>query len=319
MKYLIKGILTFFSIAPLLLGGAGGGIAFAQQLPQYSQYLINDYVLNPAIGGSKGTFEAKSNHRYQWVGIDDAPRTYILSVNGPLKSGKVGVGGYLFSDRTGPTSRTGAYFSYANHLNLSENIKLSMGLFGGLVQYTIDGSKITLNDKADPLSGGLESVVIPDAGFGLYLYSANSFLGASVPQLLQNRLRLFETDTTEAQGQLKSHLFATGGYKFALGDAFEIEPSFLMKMVSPVPVQFDLSAKVTYQKKFWLGLSYRTYDALSVLLGYSYLEQLFFGYSYDFTTSEIKNYSSGTHEIMLGIRFSEHQKEQEKKDNALIE
>ena len=293
----------------------------AQQLPQYSQYLINDYVLNPAIGGSKGTFEAKSNHRYQWLGITDAPRTYILSVNGPLKSGKMGVGGYLFTDRTGPTSSFGAYFSYANHLNLSENIKLSMGLFGGLIQYSIDGSKITLNDKADPLSGGLESVVIPDAGFGLYLYSANYFLGVSVPQLFQNRLKLFETDTTEVLGRLKSHLFVTGGYKFALGDAFEIEPSFLMKMVSPVPVQFDLSAKVIYQKKFWLGLSYRTYDAMSVLLGYSYLEQLFFGYSYDFTTSEIKNYSSGTHEIMLGIRFSKHQKEQESKDkdDALIE
>jgi len=290
----------------------------AQQLPQYSQYLINDYVLNPAIGGSKGSFEAKSNHRYQWVGIVDAPRTYILSVNGPLKSEKVGVGGYLFTDRTGPTSRSGFYLSYAYHFKLNENVKLSTGLFGGLIQYSVDGSKITLNDKADPLSGGVESVVVPDASFGLYSYSDKFFLGVSAPQFFQNRLKLFG-DTS--QDRLKSHLFFTGGYKFILSDALEIEPSFLMKVMSPVPVQFDLSTKVIYQKKFWLGLSYRTYDAMSVMLGYSHLEQLFFGYSYDFTTSEIKNYSSGTHEIMIGIKFSKHQKkpESEEIDDALIE
>ncbi len=164
----------------------------------------------------------------------------------------------------------------------------------------------------------MESVTVPDAGFGLYSYSDKFFLGASIPQLFQNRLKLFETDTTEAVGQLKSHIFISGGYKFPFGDV-EVEPSFLMKVVSPVPVQFDLSAKVIYKKMAWLGLSYRTYDALSVLLGYSYMEQLFFAYSFDFTTSEIKNYISGTHEIMLGIRFSKKKKKEEKKDEALIE
>ena len=125
-------------------------------------------------------------------------------------------------------------------------MKLSTGLFGGLIQYSVDGSQITLNDKADPLSGGVVSVVVPDASFGLYSYSDKFFLGVSAPQFFQNRLKLFG-DTSVAR--LKSHLFFTGGYKFFLSDALEIEPSFLMKVMSPVPVQFDLSTKVIYQKK----------------------------------------------------------------------
>jgi len=282
----------------------------AQQLPQYSQYLINDYVLNPAIGGNKSYFETKSNHRFQWIGITDAPRTFILSIHGPLKTKNMGVGGYLFTDITGPTSRVGAYGSYAYHIQLNETMKLSLGLFGGIMQYNIDGSKITLADKTDPLgSMGIESIIIPDAGFGIYWYANNYYLGASIPQLLQNKLNF--GDTSNASGKLNSHYFVMGGYKFTVGSDFEIEPSFLMKMVIPVPVQFDLSAKVIYQKTVWVGASYRTFDSMSALVGYSFEEKVFFGYSYDFTFSDLKNYNSGTHEVMLGVRFASTKKKED--------
>ncbi|MBN4072213.1 type IX secretion system membrane protein PorP/SprF [Flavobacteriales bacterium AH-315-E23] len=293
-KY-IFGLLFVFIVS--------GKMSQAQQLPQYSQYLINDYVLNPGITGSKEYFEAKTNHRFQWVGLTDAPRTFILSMHGPIKAKNMGVGGYLFTDVTGPTSRVGAYGSYAYHIDLNgDDMKLSFGLFGGIMQYNIDGSKISLADQTDPLNKiGIESILIPDAGFGTYWYGKQHYLGISVPQLLQNKLKL--SDTGNEIGRLTSHVFVMGGYKFEVGGDFEVEPSVLMKYVAPTPVQFDLSAKVIYQKMFWLGGSFRTDDAMSVLVGYSFEEKLFFGYSYDFTITDLKNYSSGTHEVMLGIRF----------------
>ena len=186
-------------------------------------------------------------------------------------------------------------------------MKLSLGLFGGMLQYNVDGSKISMVDKGDPLADqGIQSVYLPDAGFGLYWYSDKFYVGASVPQLLQNKLKL--ADTTDILGKLRSHFFVTAGYKFQVGDDFQIEPSVLMKYVKPTPVQFDISARVIYQNMIWIGASFRTYDAMSVLLGYSYKEQLMFGYSFDFTTSDLKNYSSGTHEVMLGFRFTPKKK-----------
>jgi type IX secretion system PorP/SprF family membrane protein len=266
---------------------------------------LNDYVLNPAIAGSKDYFEAKSNHRFQWVGITDAPRTFILSMNGPFKFKNMGIGGYLFTDVTGPTNRTGAYASYAYHIQLNPAIKLSMGLFGGIMQYNLDATKLNLLDKGDPLVGkGVESVIIPDAGFGLYCYAEKYYMGISIPQLLQNKLKL--GDTTQVLGKLKSHYYLTAGYKFDATKDLVIEPSILLKAVVPVPLQFDISIKTIYQKMVWLGLSYRTYDAMSVLIGYHYKNQLTIGYSMDFTTSDLKSYSGGTHEIMLGIRFKKN-------------
>jgi len=301
----------------LLLVVSTISIGLSQQIPQYSQYLINDYVLNPAIGGSKNYFEAKSNHRFQWVGITDAPRTFILSINGPLKKKNMGVGGYIFTDVTGPTNRFGAYFSYAYHIKLNSELKLGMGLFGGIMQYNIDGSKISLLDKADPLIGkNIESITIPDAGFGLYGYTDRFFLGISIPQLLQNKLKI--NDTTQIQGRLKSHVLIMTGYRFEAGNDFEFEPSILLKTVSPVPIQFDISTKIYYQKMIWIGASYRTHDAMSALLGYVYKEQLLIGYSFDFTTSNLKNYSDGTHEIMLGIRFENNKSSSTASQKGLV-
>jgi type IX secretion system PorP/SprF family membrane protein len=142
----------------------------AQQLPQYTQYLINDYVINPAIGGTQPFFQAKSNNRYQWTGITDAPRTYVFSLHGPLSNLKMGVGGYVFTDITGPTRRTGARLSYSYLLNLTDDIKMSFGVSGGLLQFAIDGGKITSKEAGDiALSSQVQSVFVPDAGAGFHI------------------------------------------------------------------------------------------------------------------------------------------------------
>ena len=140
----MKKQLVLFALTALAFG------LFAQQLPHYSQYLLNDYAINPAVGGSRNYFDAKLNNRNQWIGITDAPRTFVLSLHGPLNNPKMGVGGLVYADVTGPTRRTGITASYAYHLKLNETLKLSFGLSAGMIQYATDFSKITFNENNDP-------------------------------------------------------------------------------------------------------------------------------------------------------------------------
>lgn len=296
---LMKKVYTVFALMCL------AGFLKAQQLPHFSQYMVNDFALNPAVAGKNPYWEAKSNNRYQWIGVTDAPRTYMLSVHGPGKSRKVGMGGYLFTDITGPTRRTGIYGTYSYHARINEKMKLALGLSAGLLQFMVDGSKITLRDPADlVISSGLQSVLLPDFGAGFYLYTDNWYVGGAVPQVMQNRIRFFDY-TSSTTSVLSRHYFATAGYKIRIGEDFIIEPSTVVKWVKPVPVQFDLGARFIYKEKVWIGGAYRNLDAASAMIGYVYRENLLFGYSFDFTTTNLKNYSSGTHEIMIGIRFNE--------------
>jgi len=277
----------------------------AQQLPHYSNYMLNSYIMNPAFGGSNSYFEALSNIRYQWVGITDAPRTYVLSANGPLKYANMGVGGTVFTDIVGPTRRTGFNLSYAYHLKLTSDIKLSMGLSGGLLQFAVDGSKVILYDQNDvALSSGMQSVLVPDFGAGFYAYPSSKkwYAGISVPQVNQNKLKFFDYQTSTLS-KLATHFYAIGGYKFDITDDIKVEPSLCLKYVKPAPFQFDLGVRATYKNKVWLATAYRHKDAVSAMLGYTYQENLTVAYAYDFTTTNIRKYSSGSHEIVIGIRF----------------
>lgn len=275
----------------------------AQQLPHYSQYILNDYVINPASAGVDNFYEAKTNFRSQWVGINEAPRTYILSVNGPLKHEKMGIGGYLFVDRTGPTQRTGIDLSYSYHVKLNDAINLSMSINAGILQYTVAGSEIRLEDENDPtLSENKMSKTMPDAGASFYLYHEDFFFGASAPQLLQNKID-FGDESVKPSGRLVNHYYVLGGYRYDINEQFQLEPSFLLRFVKPLPMQYEFSLRTIYDKMVWLGVSYRKNTAVALLAGYSFNESLTFGYSYDFIQTSINQYSSGTHEIMLSFRI----------------
>jgi type IX secretion system PorP/SprF family membrane protein len=279
--------------------------ARAQQLPQYSNYMINGYVMNPAVGGSNSYFEAKCDSRYQWVGINDAPRTYILSVNGPTKSLNMGLGGMLFSDVTGPTRRTGIYLSYAYHLKLTEKIKASLGISGGALQFVVDGSKITMHDPNDGTIGtNPQTLTVPDFGAGAYVYSTDKkwYVGASVPQVLQSRVKFFDYSTATTS-RLAAHAYITGAYNFNVASDFKVEPSACIKYVAPAPLQFDIGVRGIYKDKYWIGAVYRYLDAVSAIVGFNVKENISVAYSYDYALSSIKKYSTGTHELMLGIRF----------------
>ena len=282
---------------------------FAQQLPLFSQYMVNSYFENPAIAGSRQYFDAVSSNRLQWIGITDAPRTYALSMNGPIQAKNMGVGGYLFTDITGPTRRIGCSGSYAYHITLMDKMKLSLSLSAGVVQFAIDASKLTLEDPSDYVFiGGYQSKVIPDLGTSFYLYglpkengTGNWWFGGYVPQIFPAKIKLFSNPTPT--GTLATHFYAIGGYNLFLTDEFSLEPSCLVKFVSPITPQIDLGARAVYKTKVWVGITYRTSDAISIMAGYTYKENISFGYSYDVTTSNLKKYSNGTHELMIGLRF----------------
>ena len=276
--------------------------SFGQQIPQYSQYMLNDYILNPAITGQYDYWEVKSNNRLQWIGITDAPRTFILSAHGPFKKYNMGMGGSVFADITGPTSRVGFYLSYAYHLKLSKSLRLGMGLSFGLLQYRIDGTKVTLYDNGDPVFvNQMMTVYTADATFGLNLKHKNFNFGISLPQIIGNDLKFLENQE-DSQSQLARHYMAMGGYTFRVGD-FGIMPNLLVKYAFPTMPQFDAGVKFDWRDQFWIGASYRHDDAVSFLGGLSYKDFLLIAYSYDMSTSNLKNYSNGSHELMVGVKF----------------
>jgi len=281
----------------------------AQQLPQYSQYMHNNFLINPAVSGSEEYIPIRLTARQQWLGIDRAPSTQAISGNFLLDNEVVGIGAYVFHDSFGPNSKTGfqASFSYIMPVGLW-NSKLAIGVSGVVFQYTFDQSKEIWLDADDPvINGGKESAVIPDANFGIYWYSDKFFFGLSANQLLQYKVDFVDYDAT--QNTLVRHYFLIGGYKYRINDKFEIEPSTQVKFMPAAPLSVDLNLRGIYKKDYWFGVSYRsgvpmnTGSTVIAMVGMQYKKYIF-GYAYDFPLTRLNHYTSGTHEIIIGINLN---------------
>ena len=275
----------------------------AQQTPIYTQFMFNPFMYNPAIAGIDPYYQIRSNHRFQWIGIKDPPVTNTLSFQGPHARLNMGYGGYLYNDVTGPTSKTGLTGSYAYNVGLTENLRLSMGLSMGIIQYRVDGTQITFKEPESGVEKGIHSSYVPDANFGLYLYHSKYYVGFSTAQLVNTKLNL--TNEKNGLNKLKSHFFVMGGYIYEINTNFKLEPSILLKGTAPSQFQADINTRIMYQNKGWLGVSFRSQDAFSVLLGYIHENKIYIGYSYDFTITDLRKYDSGSHEIMIGYRFND--------------
>ena len=280
--------------------------ASAQQAPYYTQYMFNDYLVNPAVAGTYNYFQIRANYRLQWIGFDGAPSTFSLTGYGPLKKRPMGYGGYIYNDVTGPESRLSAGGSYAYNIAINDAMRISGGLSLGIIQYKLDGTSMRFDDEIyDPaLTGGVESRIIPDANVGFYLYSTYYYVGISAHQLFGNKYNVHEElDSVNGVSRLTQHVYLSGGYNIILNRDFLLSPSAMIRY-TPTQFQFEINAKCTYQRLVWLGLSYRYKDAVSVLLGYNHEDKIYFGVSYDVTTTDLRKYSNGTVEIMLGYRFN---------------
>jgi type IX secretion system PorP/SprF family membrane protein len=274
-----------------------------QQLPQQTQFMFNQYAFNPAYAGVTDSWEAVANNRYQWLGITDAPRTFTMTAQGPFKNEKMGIGGFVYTDIVGPTRRLGFQASYSYHLQLSETIKLSMAVSFGFNEWLLDADKITTVDANDPFfSNGLIKSFSPDAKFGMYLYHKNWYIGAALPQLIHNKLK-FKSVVVDTRSYLEDHFYLNAGYIFRLGDDWQIEPTTLVKIAYPAPTKADVALKIMYKNTVWLGGGFRTNDAFYAMIGYNHDQKIKLGYSYDFTTTALKSYSNGSHELFMAVTF----------------
>jgi type IX secretion system PorP/SprF family membrane protein len=288
----------------LIFSVLGGSSLFGQQLPQFTQYMFNDFVVNPAIAGVHDFYQIRTNHRFQWVGLVDPPLTNSIAFYGPHAKYDMGYGGYIYNDVTGPTSRTGVTGSYGYNIEVMPGIRLSMGLSASIMQYRVDGTQLNPRDVTDEVIQHIVSTsYMPDVGLGLYLYADDFYAGLSVAQLLNNKVEIFENK--DGLNRLKTHFFLTGGYKYEIDKDWILEPSVIIKGTAPKEIGFDLTAKVEWQKMVWGAVSYRYHEAIAIILGYSYEETLFFGYSYDIGITDLRKYNTGTHELMIGYRFND--------------
>ncbi|MCU0473680.1 MAG: type IX secretion system membrane protein PorP/SprF [Bacteroidales bacterium] len=311
-------------ILHILMFSIAGSLASGQQLPIYSQYLYNKFLINPAVAGSDGYTSYNLTAREQWIGYYGAPRTFSFSaqtrilkrsyilkntsvrrqVYRPKTDGKVGLGGYIYSDKNGLVQRTGFQFSYSYHMWLRNSTQLSMGLALTGYHYKLDEKEINFEDPEEPwLNNDLRrGMFIPDASFGIYLLNARYSVGFSADQLFEASARI--GDNTFKNFKVDRHYYIFGSYMFELNSLIDLEPSFLFVMSEQLKPQADIGLTYIYNKGFWAGLAYRTSGAVIANLGVKY-QNMFIGYAFDFTLQEIQRITYGTHEITLAFKFGD--------------
>lgn len=297
-------IFCLFSVAGL----------HAQQQPQYTMYMANNYVLNPAVAGIEDYTDVRLSYRAQWVGVEDAPRTMYATINGPVASfgrRRHGLGGIMLHDQTGPTTRFSGLVSYAFHLPVSDKITTSFGVSAGIESYTLDVSRLELRNPNDAvLTKGNYTQLLPAVHAGIWVYTPDIFLGIASQNLIESKLTYHsEAETDIESNKLYRHFFITGGFRFRLGDELTATPAVMLKIVRPVPVSFDINFKMQFKDRLWAGVSYRKRDGFAALGGVYISPLINVSYAYDYVTSDLRNYTSGSHEIILGILLNNFGKE----------
>lgn len=322
--------------------------AKAQQSAQYTQYMVNPYLMNPALASADNRIDIKTGYRAQWVGFNQnevaadqagvnntgqvvAPRTMYVSGHSPVGRpnsvmGYVteattwfGVGGKVMYDKTGPTSWGSYMVSGTYNMGIIKpkgsgkytrgGLRMSVGAFVGVQQYSLDWNQLTFaNDAGEPLRGantGTVTEFMPDATLGLWIYNESFFIGLSGDHLFGNKIDIKSSLDRDKTGALARHAFLTTGIHQKITDELDWSPSVLLKFTPSAPLSVDINNKITYNKSYWAGLSYRHLDALSIAVGAVITDNYEVAYSYDFTTSDVRTYggAAATHEITLGYRI----------------
>jgi type IX secretion system PorP/SprF family membrane protein len=278
---------------------------FAQQDALFSQYMFNKLAVNPAYAGSRELLTADVLYRYQWVNIEGAPKTISASLHSPLNNPHLALGFNMYNDRIGPLSYTGAMATFAYRIIFPKG-KLSFGLQAGIKNNGIVWGDLKSYDETDPfLMYQVKKKVVPDANFGIYYYSDKFFAGLSSRQLLQNQSVVVEDSTGNTQfTKLLTHFYGMTGIAIPMGDQVVFRPSLLAKFVKNAPSQLDINASFLFANTFWLGASYRTEKAISLMTEINISQNFRIGYSYDIWLNELKTYNKGSHEIRLSYDFN---------------
>lgn len=322
------------SVLLVVIGCFSSIAVLSQQKPHYTQYILNQFILNPAISGIENYIDVKASHRHQWVGIQDAPLTTYFTVHGPIGKKDIrttptsysipganprgkgywedyaaasphhGIGLQVINDKTGPLSNFSAYGTYAYHLGLTPTMNISAGFGVGFNRFSLDADKLNFGDvTADPTvyTNGILNNSRFDMMAGLYLYSSDYFIGVSAQQIVPQKIDFSGGYIRPQEGKTVPHIFATAGYRFLIGDDFNLIPSVMVKYVNPLPTQLEGNLKLQYRDLAWIGASYRHDDGFAGMLGLNISNTFNVGYSYDYTTSRLNNFSKGSHEILIGF------------------
>ncbi|MCF7559302.1 type IX secretion system membrane protein PorP/SprF [Sabulilitoribacter multivorans] len=281
-----------------------GSIAFAQQLPQFTQYMFNTISINPAYAGSRETLSVVGLHRSQWVGVSRGPTTQTLSAHSPLRNENMGLGFSFINDKLGFEKFNYAYVDFSYTIHTSQNTKLSFGLKGGFTHYQLDD--VFLNNTqvtSDPFFGNYANKWNPNVGVGLLLHTDKWYMGLSAPRILNTDLNLTEGNANVEYVALERiNYYFTGGYVFDLSENTKLKPSFLVKGTNGAPISFDLNANFLFNEKFWLGGSYRYNEntaSIGAIADFQVSRDIRIGYAYDHYISEVRPYFGGTHEVLL--------------------
>lgn len=275
----------------------------AQQDPEYTHYMYNMSAVNPAYAtGEAAMLNTGALYRTQWVGAVGAPKTFTFFGHTAL-SDKIEVGMSLISDDIGDGAKkeNNFYADFAYILELGGKNKLSFGMKAGFtsLQSNFNGFRFESGDLTTDLAFSQNiNTTKPNIGVGAYYFTDNYYVGLSVPNLFNSK-HIEEKAGINAYGSEEMHTFLTAGYVFQINDMFKLKPAFMSKFVSGSPITLDVSANVLYDNKFELGIAYRLDDAFSALMNVNVTPNLRVGYAYDYTTSNLGQFNSGTHEIIL--------------------
>ena len=294
MKNLFK--LTF-----LLFLVLGNKKANAQQDPQYTQYMYNMSVINPAYAGSNEATSLGLLGRSQWVGIDGAPNTFTAFIHSPVGK-NVGLGFSLVHDKVGPVTETFAFVDFSYTIKVTENSNLAFGLKAGAAFQQIGLLQLNQVDSGDVSFNQNVNNTHPNFGTGAFYYTDRFYLGVAVPNLLET-LHFEKSNGVITKASDDRHFFINSGYVFDLNENFKLKPSFLAKYAKQSPLSLDLSANILWQDKLEFGLSHRLDDSWSALVNLRVNNNLRIGYAYDHTTSNLGTFNSGSHELLLLFDF----------------
>lgn len=275
----------------------------AQQDPEYTQYMYNMSVVNPAYATNEiGVVNTGLLYRSQWVGAVGAPKSATAFVHAPLND-NIEIGISFINDEIGDgaLNENNLAANFAYKLQLGQKTYLSFGIKGGVTLFNTQFNDFVLNSgnaSTDPAFAENINDNFLMLGAGAFLFTDHFYIGLSAPNFLANK-HLTDQQGIVAFGNENLHTFLTGGYVFDINKNLEFKPSFLVKSVAGSPLSIDINSNLRYLGNLEAGVSYRIEDSFSIMANYGITNNLRIGYAYDYTTSNLGNFNSGTHEVFL--------------------
>lgn len=274
----------------------------AQQDPQYTQYMYNMNVVNPAYAGSFEGIAVGALYRSQWVGLEGAPNTGTLAIHSPVGK-RVGLGFSFINDELGPVRENNAYADFSYTLPIGNGRKLAFGVKAGATFHKIGLTELAVIDANDPFLQENVDAVTPNIGAGVYFYRPNEYyISISMPNIL-NSVHLDATNGTKV-GSETQHLFAAAGYVFSLSDNFALKPHGLVKAAFDAPISFDINANLFMYNIVEVGAGYRLEDSFSGMINFMVAPNLRIGYAYDSIRTDLNIATTSSHEIFINFDFS---------------